>query len=120
MNLQEKLIETTADLRARATALATAAVVTASARAGITAKHLEGVKGALDALGVAGREFNKVARRHVGRLVKANAAVAADARKDVTSLARNTYLTLSAKRGTARPTARKAPTTRKRVKAKAA
>jgi hypothetical protein len=120
MNFQEKLLETTAELRTRAAALATVAVATARARADVAVKRVEGLKGTLDVLTVAGREFNKVARRHVVRFVKENSTIAADARKDVSSLARSTYSTLATKRGAAKPKARKSPAVRKRAKAKAA
>jgi hypothetical protein len=118
MNFQEKLFETTADLRARAAALATGAVATARARAEVAAKRVEALKGSFEALTVAGREFNKVARRHAVRFVKENSTIAADAGKDVSALARSTYATL-AKRPTVKTKARK-PAARKRVTAKAA
>ena len=120
MNFQEKLIERTADLRSRAAALATVAVATARARAEVAVKRVEGLKGTLGALTVAGRELNKVARRHVIRFVRENSTIAADARKDVSSLARSTYSTLAAKRGPAKPKARKSAVVRKRATAKAA
>jgi len=111
MNFQEKLFETTADLRARAAALAAGAVTTARARAEVAAKRFE-------VLTVAGREFNKVARRHAIRFVKENSTIAADAGKDVSALARSTYATLTM-RPTAKTKARK-PAQRKRATAKAA
>ena len=120
MNFQEKLFETTADFRSRAAALATVAVAAARARAQVAAKRVEGLKGTFEVLSVAGREFNKVARRHVGRFVKENSTIAAAAGKDVSSLARSTYSTLAARRGNAKPKARKPSAVRKRVKAKAA
>jgi len=101
MNFQEKLFETTADLRARA------------------AKQVEVLKGSLATLSVAGRELNKVARLHAARFVKENATIAASAGKDVTALARTTYATL-AKRGMAQTKARKTPAARKRTARKAA
>ena len=88
MSFQEKLFETTADLRARASTIATEALATARARAEVAAKRLE-------VLTVAGREFNKVARRHVVRFVKENSTIAAAARKDVSALARSTFATLA-------------------------
>jgi hypothetical protein len=105
MNFQEKMFETTAHLRARAAALAT--------------KRVEVLKGSMAALTVAGRELNKVARRHAVRFVKENSSLAIDAGKDVSALARSTYATL-AKRGTAKQKARKAPAARKRAASKAA
>jgi len=117
MNFQEKMFETTADLRARAAALANVAVTTARARAEIAAKRVQGLKGSIAVLTVAGREFNKVARRHAARFVKENSSIAANAGKDVTALARDTFATLTQR---AAPTkARKAPA-RKRATRKAA
>ena len=120
MNFQEKLFETTADLRTRAAALATVAVATARARADVAVKRIDGLKGSLGVLAVAGRELNKVARRHAVSFVSENSTIAAGARKDVSSLARNTYSTLAGKRGAVKAKARKAPAARKRAKAKAA
>ncbi|MEO8062761.1 MAG: hypothetical protein ABI821_08425 [Pseudomonadota bacterium] len=122
MNFQEKMLEATADLRNRAALLADQALKTARARAGVAAKHVEGLKGSLAKLTVASREFNKVARRHAARFVKENSTLAVAAGKDVSALARTTFSTL-AKRPVARqarkPVARK-PVARKRAKAKAA
>ena len=107
MNFQEKMFETTADLRTRAAALANAAVTTARARAQIASQRVDALKGSFAALTVAGRALNKVARRHAVRFVKENSSLAVEAGKDVSALARTTYATL-AKRGTAKPKARKA------------
>jgi hypothetical protein len=101
MNFQEKVFEATADLRARAI------------------KRAEVLKGSLTALTIAGRELNKVARRHAQRFVKENSTLAVEASKDVTALARSTYATL-AKRPAATHKARKAPAARKRAARKAA
>jgi hypothetical protein len=68
---------------------------------------------------VAGRELNKVARRHAVSFLRENSAIAAGAGKDVSSLARNTYSTLAGKRGV-KAKARKSPAARKHAKAKAA
>ena len=92
MNFQEKLFESTADLRARAAALANVAVTTARARAQVAAKRVDALKGSFEALTVAGREFNKVARRHAIRFVKENSTIAVEAGKDVSALARTTYV----------------------------
>jgi hypothetical protein len=118
MNFQEKMIETTADLRARAAALANFAVTTARTRASVAAKRVGVIKGSFAALTIAGREFNKVARRHAARFVKENSTLAASAGKDVSALARTTYATLTQR--AAKPKARKAPAARKRVARKAA
>ena len=105
MNLQEKLFETTAALRARATQIA--------------ARRSVVIKDSLAALTVAGRELNKVARRHAARFVKENSTIAVNAGKDVSALARSTYATLS-KRAAPQKAARKAPAARKRAVRKAA
>jgi hypothetical protein len=114
MNFQEKMFEATADLRARAAAFANAAVDTARARADLAGKRVAVLKGSLAALTVAGREFNKVARRHAVRFVKENSTLAAAAGKDVTTLARTTYATL-AKRPQPKSKARKPAATRRRA-----
>lgn len=117
MNFQEKMLETTADLRARAAAFANVAVTTARTRAEIAAKRVQGLKGSIAVLTVAGREFNKVARRHAARFVKENSSIAANAGKDVTALARDTYATLTQRAAPSK--ARKSPA-RKRTTRKAA
>jgi hypothetical protein len=85
MNFQEKLFETTSDLRTRAE------------------QRIETLRGSFDVLNTAGREFNKVARRHAIEFVKKNSSIAAQVRDDVSTLARTTFASL-----TRRPTARKA------------
>jgi hypothetical protein len=119
MTFQEKMFEATADLRARAAALATAAVATARTRADVAAKRMELLKGSLVTLSAASRQLNKVARNHAVRFVKENSALAAAATKDVSALARTTYATL-AKRSVTKAKARKPRATRKRAAAKAA
>jgi hypothetical protein len=119
MNFQEKMFETTADLRMRANALAAAAITTARARAQVAAKRVDSLKNSLAKLTIAGRELNKVARRHGARFLKQNSSIAVDAGKDVSALARATYATL-AKRGAAPKKARKTPAARKRTVSKAA
>jgi hypothetical protein len=119
MNFQEKLFESTTDLRARMAALAKVAVTTARARAQVAAKRVDALKGSFVALTVAGREFNKVARRHAVRFVKENSVIAVEAGRDVSALARTTYVTL-AKRTAEPRKARKALTSRKRAARKAA
>ena len=112
MNFQEKLFETTHDLRTRAATLGKAALLTARDRAAIAASRVEKRVGALKVslatLGVAGRELEKVARRHGVQFVKQNASIAQAARKDVTSLALTTFDAI-AKRGaaTSKPKSRK-------------
>jgi hypothetical protein len=102
MNLQEKLFERLATVRARAQ---------------IAAQRVD-MKGSFAALTLAGRELNKVARRHAARFVKENSTIAASAGKDVSTLARTTFATLT-QRASA-PKARKAPAARKRAARKAA
>ena len=119
MNFQEKLFETTAELRTRAAALANVAVARARTRAELAAKRVEALKGSFATLTVAGREFNKVARRHAVRFVKENSTIAVEAGKDVSALARTTFATL-ANRPAAPKKARKATVSRKRAVRKAA
>jgi hypothetical protein len=119
MNLQEKVFETAAGLRARATALADAALVNARARAAFAARRVDTLKGSLASLNVAGRALNTVARRHGSRFVKENSAIALDAAKDVSALARATYSQL-AKRGATTTPKRSKALARKRVSSKAA
>ena len=107
MNFQEKVLETTAELRTRAAAFANVAVTTARARAEIAAKRVQGLKGSISVLTVAGREFSKLARRHTSRFVKENSSITASAGKDVSALARDTYATLIQRAPTTR--ARKTP-----------
>jgi hypothetical protein len=76
----------------------------------------------LTTLGVAGRELEKVARRHGATFVKQNATIAQAARKDVTSLAVSAFNAIAKPAATARPKARKsvARKTASRIRAKAA
>ncbi|HEU5134357.1 MAG TPA: hypothetical protein VFU13_04360 [Steroidobacteraceae bacterium] len=119
MNFQEKVFEATAELRDRALAFANVAVSSARTRAQAAAKRADALKGSLATLSIAGRELNKVARRHAQRFVKESSTIAADAGKDVSKLARTTYATLAKRPATARK-ARKAPAARKRANRKAA
>jgi hypothetical protein len=116
MNFQEKLFETSAELRERAQAFANSALANARIQADQAAKRVEQLKGSLAVLNTAGREFNKVARRHAIRFVKQNATLASDVRDDVTALASSTFATLTRK-----PSAksRKAPARKRARKAKA-
>ena len=116
MNFQSKVFETTTDLRARAAALANVAMVTARTRATQAAERVGTLKGSLAALQMAGRELNKVARRHVSKFVKQNTAIAREAGKDVSALARSTYSQLAARDAVPARKPRK-PAARKRVKA---
>lgn len=76
MNFQEKMFETTAGLRT------------------LAAKRVQVLKGSLATLSVAGRELNKVARRHAVRFVKENSSIAVEAGRDVSALAQTTYTSL--------------------------
>ena len=115
MNFQEKLFETTQDLRTRAATIGKAALMTARDRAAVAASRVEkrmgALKTSLTTLGVAGRQLEKVARRHGAQFVKQNATIAQAASKDVTSLALTTIDAI-AKRAPATKKARK-PVARK-------
>ena len=112
MNLQEKLFETSAELRSRAQAFAATAVEKADAAAKQVEQRLGGLRGSLAVLNSAGRKFNKVARRHATSFVKQNSTLVAQVRDDVSELARSTFTTLTAP--ASKP--RKARTTAKRVR----
>ena len=88
MNFQDKVIETTTDLRAQA-------------------------RLSFDALKLAGRGLNKVARRHASRFVEQNSSLAREAGKDVSALARATFLQFMSHPTTV---TRKAPAKRKRTR----
>jgi hypothetical protein len=103
MNFQEKMFEATAQLRARAEAIAQAAFETTRTRADVAARRVDGLKKSIAVLNDAGRQFNQVARRHASRFVKQNSPLVAAVRKDVSQLARTTFATL-----TKAPVARKA------------
>ena len=114
MNFQDQIIESTADLRARAAAFAGSAVN--RARAVLSSQRVDSVKASLTALQRAGRELNQVARRHVSRFVKENSVIARDAGKEVTALARSTYSSLAKQAASpARKSARKTTAARKRA-----
>jgi hypothetical protein len=118
MNFQEKLFETTQDLRNRAATLGKAALLTARDRAAIAASRVEkrvgALKTSLTTLTVAGRALEKVARRHGAQFVKQNATIAQAARKDVTSLALTTFDAIAKRKAAATKKARK-PVARKAV-----
>jgi hypothetical protein len=94
MNFQEKLFETTAELRARAAEFAQAAVETTRAQAEAAARRAEQLRKPLGVINAAGRELNKVARRHGARFVKQNSALAAKAGEELAALARSTIASL--------------------------
>jgi hypothetical protein len=116
MNFQAKVIETTSDLRARVSALAGNALDLARASATDGAHRAALLKGTLSTLRSAGGELNKVARRHVSRLVEQNSSIVVDAGKDLTALAKVTYTRITAgnkpvrkpRKSTARKRTRKA------------
>jgi hypothetical protein len=99
MNFQEKLLEASAELRARAAALA------ASSR-------VEELKKSIAVLNGARLELRKVAGQHARHFVKQNSALVLAVRKDVSELARSTFASLSKRPATRK--ARRAPAARKR------
>jgi len=117
MNFQEKLLETAADLRNRATEFAQAAVDTARTQAGIAAERAEKLKKPLGVLNQAGRELNHVARRHGAQFIRQNSSLAARVRDDVTALARTTFASLQ--KGAAAK-ARKTSARKRKAKSRAA
>ena len=119
MNFQERLIEASSDLRARAATLTNSAFDLARERADVAAKRVDGLKVSFATLSVAGRALNKVAQRHAARFVKENSAIAVAAGKDFGALARTTIATLSGRKATTK-SARKTRVTRKRAASKSA
>ena len=113
MNFQEKLVETSAELRHRAQAFANTAFDNARTRADAATKRFQVLKGSLIVLNTAGRELNKVARRNAVRFVKQNSIIAADVRDEVSALARSTFANLTK---APRAKARKASPARKRAR----
>jgi hypothetical protein len=97
MNLQEKMIEASALLREHAATLAEAALGDARQRADRAVRRVEGIRKSLIVLSHASRQLNKVARLHAGRFVKQNSPLLAAARKDVSELARSTFVTLTSR-----------------------
>ena len=97
MNFQEKLFESSAELRERAQAFANSAIASARIQADQAAKRVEKLKGSFNVLNSAGREFNKVARHHAIRFVKQNSTLASEVRDDVSALARSTFASLTTK-----------------------
>jgi hypothetical protein len=120
MNFQEKLFENATYLRTRAAALAATAIATSRARAKVAVNRIDGLKGTFGVVTLAGRELNQVARRHATSFLRKNAAIAADARKDVSTLVRKTYSSLHATPTAVKAKRRKAPAVRKNAKSKAA
>jgi hypothetical protein len=121
MNFQEKLIEASSDLRARAATLTNTAFDLARERADTAARRVDGLKNSFATLTVAGRALNRVAQRHATRFVKENSAIAVAAGKDFGALARTTIASLSGRKSatkTATKSARKTRVTRKRASSK--
>ena len=114
MNFQEKLFESSAELRERAQTFANHAIETARTRADAAAKRVKKLKGSMTVLNTAGREFNKVARRHAIVFVKQNSTLATKVRDDVAALARSTFATLT--KSAAATKARKPAAARKRAR----
>jgi hypothetical protein len=117
MNFQEKMLETAVDLRARATALANEAISNARTRAQVAARRVSLFKGSFATVAIAGRELNKVARRHAARFVQENSSLAVSAGKDVSALALTTYAALTTRAAPAK--VRKSSAARKRATRKA-
>jgi hypothetical protein len=115
MSLQSKVFETVNDFRTRTIALASSAFAAARARQNSAAKAVDSLKLSLGTLQVAGRELNQVARRHVGRFVQENAAIAREAGKEVTALARSTCSKLAKQETVKNRKARKTSTARRRA-----
>lgn len=116
MNFQEKLMETSAELRTRAAALAASAINNARAQADLAAKRAVQLKASLTVLNGAGRELNKVARRNAVRFVKQNSTIAADVRKELATLAQSTYASLT-QRTTQKKARRTSPARKRGAKA---
>jgi len=116
MNFQEKLFETTDQLRTRAQSFANAALQNARLQAAAkrVEKRLVNLRGSAAVLNTAGRELNKVARRHAIQFVKQNSVIAAKVRDDVSALARSTFTSLT--QGPAIKKTRKAAPARKRAR----
>jgi hypothetical protein len=101
MNIQEKILEASSRLRARAATVAASALEAGRDRAKL-----------ISVLTGARRQFGKVARRHASQFVKQNSTIASAARKDVAELARATYASLSQR--AVKKARRAAPVGRKR------
>jgi hypothetical protein len=119
MNFQERLIEASSELRARASALAATALDVARARVDVAGKRVDVLKESLETLSVAGRALNKVAQRHAARFVKENSALASDAGKELGTLARSTYATLAGRKPARKTRKPRSSASRKRASAKA-
>lgn len=120
MNLQERIVEASSELRARAARFTIAALDIARARAVVAAKRVDILKTSLATLSGASRELNQVATRHASRFVRENSAIAVAAGKDFGALARSTYATLSGRKPPAKSRKPRVSATRKRASAKAA
>jgi hypothetical protein len=120
MKFQENLIEASAALAARAGALANTALNTVRARTGVTAGRVEVLKGSLGTLTLAGRELNRVARRHASRFVKENSALARAAGQELGTLARSTIVSLARPTPAAKARKPRAKAVRRRASAKTA
>jgi hypothetical protein len=119
MNFQERLIEASSELRARASALAATALDVARARLDVAGKRVDVLKESFGTLTVAGRALNEVAHRHTMRFVKENSALVSDAGKELGTLARSTYATLSGRKPTRAARKPRSSALRKRASAKA-
>jgi len=118
MNLQEKVFEVAADMRARAAAFAHATYTSTLERADEVLARATKLKGPIAVLKTAGREFKKVAHTHGRRFFAENASIARAAREDVSALARGTLASLKGRAVHAKSKAlRKRRSTKRAVKA---
>jgi hypothetical protein len=120
MNFQEKLIESAGDIRARAATLAAGAVEAARENVTLAAQRARDLRGSLTLIRSAGLELGGVARRHVSRLVSENRAIAIEAGRDLTALARSTYAMLANTVATDHGTKVRAPRKKKTTRARRA
>jgi hypothetical protein len=95
MNLQSKVLQTADRLRRQAVIIATAAWASAVDRAEVALKRATRLRGSVATLTDAGRELNKVTRAHTLRFIRDNSELARDAGKDISALARSTFVTLN-------------------------
>jgi hypothetical protein len=118
MNLQEKVFEVAADVRARASAFVHATYASALERADDALARTTKLKGPIAVLKTAGRELRKVARAHGRRFFVENISIARAAREDVSALARSALASLKYRGVRAKSkTLRKRLVTKRAVKA---
>lgn len=96
MNLKEKVMEASANLRERAAVFVEATAKATRAQTDAAAGQMAALRKSLVVLDAARLELNKLARRHASRIVKQNSPLFSAVRRDVSELAHSTYQTLSA------------------------